>query len=68
MDDPAVYRIIANCEDEYDISPVKARVPSAWRDVGVTGTFEEFARYIQQVDTAACAVVRRMVEREFVRP
>ena len=68
MDEPTLYRIIANCEDEYAVWPLDARVPSAWRGVGVTGTREECAGYIRRVDTAAGPIVRRIVERELIRP
>jgi MbtH protein len=69
MEQSPRYAVIANCEDEYIVWPADARVPPSWRPIGVAGSRQECARFIDSVDVARSAdLLRRMVEREVVRP
>lgn len=50
-DDPTVYKVVINFEEQYSIYPADRVNPLGWKDVGKTGTKEECMVYIKEVWT-----------------
>lgn len=48
-DDPQLYKVVVNQEDQYSIWPVTTSTPSGWREVGISGIKEECLLYIEEV-------------------
>jgi MbtH protein len=50
-DDPTVYKVVLNDEEQYSIWPADRDNPPGWRDAGKAGTKQECLTYIEQVWT-----------------
>jgi MbtH protein len=50
-DDPVIYRVVVNHEEQYSIWPERKEIPNGWRDVRRVGTKQECLAYIQEVWT-----------------
>jgi MbtH protein len=49
--DPIIYRVVVNQEEQYSIWRASLRLPPGWRDVGKTGSEDECVAYINSVWT-----------------
>jgi uncharacterized protein YbdZ (MbtH family) len=64
-----MFTVIANCEDEFTVWPLAARMPHGWRSGGTIGTAEQCARFITEIDGEPNArVLRRRLERGVMWP
>jgi MbtH protein len=50
-DDPTIYKVVVNPEEQYSIWPAERENPPGWRDAGKLGTKEECLAYIEKVWT-----------------
>jgi len=50
-EDPTIYKVVVNHEEQYSIWPAERENPLGWRDVGKTGLKEECLEYIKDVWT-----------------
>ncbi len=50
-EDPTVYRVVINHEEQYSIWPVSRALPSGWHDAGQQGSKAECLAHIEQVWT-----------------
>ncbi|HMA37936.1 MAG TPA: MbtH family protein [Chloroflexia bacterium] len=50
-DDPTIYKVVVNHEEQYSIWPAERENPLGWRDDGKTGTKAECLAYIATVWT-----------------
>jgi MbtH protein len=50
-DDPTIYRVVVNHEQQYSIWPSTKDIPAGWKDAGQQGTKAECLSYIEQVWT-----------------
>ncbi len=50
-DEPIIYRVVVNHEEQYSIWPDFKEVPAGWRDVGYSGTKDACLNYINEAWT-----------------
>ena len=50
-DDPTIYRVVVNHEEQYSIWPAHKENPLGWRDAGKTGTKAECLTFVNEVWT-----------------
>jgi len=50
-EDPTIYKVVVNSEEQYSIWPADRENPLGWNDAGKTGTKQECMAYIQEVWT-----------------
>jgi MbtH protein len=50
-EDPTIYKVVVNHEEQYSIWPAERENPLGWRDAGKTGLKEECLEYIKDVWT-----------------
>lgn len=50
-EDPTIYRVVVNHEEQYSIWPDWKEIPAGWRDVGRSGKKDECLAYIKEVWT-----------------
>jgi MbtH protein len=50
-EDPTIYKVVVNAEEQYSIWPADRENPLGWNDSGKTGTKQECMAYIQEVWT-----------------
>lgn len=50
-EDPMIYKVVVNHEEQYSIWPADRENPLGWDDVGKSGTKEECLVYIKEVWT-----------------
>jgi uncharacterized protein YbdZ (MbtH family) len=50
-EDPTIYRVVMNHEEQYSIWPEYKEIPLEWKDVGKTGPKAECLAYIKEVWT-----------------
>jgi len=50
-EDPTVYKVVVNHEEQYSIWPVYKDNPNGWKDAGKSGTKAECLQYIKEVWT-----------------
>jgi MbtH protein len=50
-DDPQVYKVVLNHEEQYSIWPADRENPAGWRDAGKSGTRQECLTHIDEVLT-----------------
>jgi MbtH protein len=63
-DDPTIYRVVMNHEEQYSIWPATRDNAPGWRDAGHSGSKAECLAYIEQVwtDMRPLSLRRRMDE------
>ncbi len=49
--DPTIYQVVVNDEEQYSIWPVDRELPLGWRNGGKQGTKDEGLAYIKEVWT-----------------
>jgi MbtH protein len=50
-DDPTIYTVVVNHEEQYSIWPEFKEIPAGWKAAGKTGSKEECLAYIKEVWT-----------------
>ena len=50
-EDPRVYKVVVNHEEQYSIWPADKKNPLGWNDAGKTGLKKECLEYIKEVWT-----------------
>lgn len=50
-EDPTIYKVVVNHEEQYSIWPSERENPLGWKDVGKSGLKQECLDYIQDVWT-----------------
>lgn len=50
-EDPTVYEVVVNHEEQYSIWPADREIPLGWRDAGKSGLKPECLAYIKEVWT-----------------
>jgi len=50
-EDPTIYKVVVNHEEQYSIWPADRENPLGWNDAGKSGTKQECMSYIQEVWT-----------------
>jgi MbtH protein len=50
-DDPTIYTVVVNHEEQYSIWPEFKDIPAGWKSAGKTGSKEECLAYIKEVWT-----------------
>ncbi len=50
-EDPAIYHVVVNHEEQYSIWPENKEIPKGWKTVGKTGKKDFCLEYIEQVWT-----------------
>jgi MbtH protein len=50
-DDPRIYKVVLNHEEQYSIWPADREPPAGWRDAGKSGTRQECLAHIDEVWT-----------------
>jgi MbtH protein len=50
-DDPTVYTVVVNHEEQYSIWPEFKEIPAGWKAAGKTGSKQECLEYIKEVWT-----------------
>ncbi len=50
-EDPTVYKVVVNPEEQYSIWPADRENPLGWNDAGKTGTKQDCMQYITEVWT-----------------
>ena len=63
-EDPVIYKVVMNHEEQYSIWPVDRENPPGWNDVGKEGPKAECLEYIKEVwtDMRPLSLRRRMEE------
>ncbi|MCE7985642.1 MAG: MbtH family protein [Caldilinea sp. CFX5] len=51
FEDPRIYKVVINHEEQYSIWPADRENPSGWKDAGKQGTKSECLAYIKEVWT-----------------
>jgi MbtH protein len=51
QDDPTIYDVVVNHEEQYSIWPASRSLPAGWLKAGKTGTKAECLEYVNQVWT-----------------
>lgn len=51
VEDPTIYKVVVNHEEQYSIWPADRENPPGWNDSGMTGRKAECMAYITQVWT-----------------
>lgn len=51
QEDPTVYKVVVNHEEQYSIWPVDRENPLGWRDAGKSGNKAECLAHVKQVWT-----------------
>jgi len=51
QEDPTLYKVVVNHEEQYSIWPADRETPLGWRDAGRSGNKAECLAYIRQVWT-----------------
>lgn len=51
QEDPEVYKVIVNDEEQYSIWPADRTNPAGWKDAGKSGIKEECLAFIKEVWT-----------------
>ena len=64
-EDPRIYKVVVNHEEQYSIWPADRENPLGWRDVGKTGLKAECLDYIKEVwtDMRPLSLRKKMEER-----
>ncbi|HVC19701.1 MAG TPA: MbtH family NRPS accessory protein [Vicinamibacterales bacterium] len=62
--DPTVYRVVVNHEEQYSIWPDFKEIPAGWTERGPKGTKDECLAYIKEVwtDMRPLSLRKRMAE------
>jgi len=50
-EDPTIYHVVVNHEEQYSIWPTYKQIPGGWKQVGKTGLKKECLDYINEVWT-----------------
>lgn len=50
-DDPTIYKVVVNHEEQYSLWPADRENPAGWRDAGKQGTKAECLAYVKEVWT-----------------
>ena len=50
-EDPDLYKVVINHEEQYSLWPIDRDNPGGWRDAGKTGSREECLNFIREVWT-----------------
>jgi MbtH protein len=50
-EEPEIYNVVVNHEEQYSIWPANKPIPEKWRAIGVTGTKEECLAHVRRVWT-----------------
>ena len=50
-EDPTVYEVVVNHEEQYSIWPTDREIPLGWRDAGKSGLKPECLAYVKEVWT-----------------
>ena len=50
-DDPRIYKVVLNHEEQYSIWPADREPPAGWREAGKSGTRQECLAHIDEVWT-----------------
>ena len=50
-DDPTIYKVVVNHEEQYSLWPADRENPAGWRDAGMQGTKTECLAYVKEVWT-----------------
>jgi MbtH protein len=62
-EDPTIYKVVVNREEQYSIWPAGRETPPGWSDAGKEGTKAECLAYIEQVWTDMRPLsLRRQIE------
>ena len=63
-DDPTIYTVVVNHEEQYSIWPEFKDIPAGWKSAGKTGSKEECLAYIKEVwtDMRPLSLIRAMGE------
>ncbi len=63
-EDPTIYKVVVNHEEQYSIWPADREIPLGWREAGKQGTKSECLAYIQEVwtDMRPLSLRRKMEE------
>lgn len=51
QEDPVIYKVVINHEEQYSLWPIDRENAPGWRDTGKSGTRQECLAYIKQVWT-----------------
>lgn len=51
QEDPRIYKVVVNAEEQYSIWPVDQEPPLGWKEAGKEGSKQECLDYIEEVWT-----------------
>ncbi len=51
QEDPRIYKVVVNAEEQYSIWPVDREPPLGWKEAGKEGSKQECLDYIEEVWT-----------------
>jgi len=68
-EDLAIYKVVANHEEQYSLWPADRENPLGWRDAGKSGSKAECLAYIGEVwtDMRPLSLRKKMQEKEAAR-
>ena len=68
-EDLAIYKVVANHEEQYSLWPADRENPLGWRDAGKSGSKAKCLTYIEEVwtDMRPLSLRKKMQEKEAAR-